>query len=209
MSGSDQELEVKLCLTDLPALKARLESLGARLIQPRTHENNLRFDTPGGDLTRSFQVLRLRQDSAVRITYKGPSDYIEGVRSRREIEFLVGDFEAARALFEALGYQVSVIYEKYRAAYVLEGVEITLDELPYGDFIEIEGPDAKSIHAVAQELVVDWGARIPESYTVLFERLRGVLGFSFRDLTFKNFEDLEVTPETLGVQPADLGIQST
>lgn len=209
MSGSDQELEVKLYLTDLPALKARLESLGARLIQPRTHENNLRFDTPGGDLTRSFRALRLRQDSAVRITYKGPSDYIDGVRSRREIEFVVGDFEAARALFEGLGYQVSVIYEKYRAAYELEGVEITLDELPYGDFIEIEGPDAESIRAVAQRLVVDWGARIPKSYTVLFERLRGVLGFSFRDLTFKNFEDLEVTPETLGVQPADLGIQST
>jgi adenylate cyclase class IV len=59
MSKSDQELEVKFYLSDLPALRARLEAAGAQLFKPRVHEINLRFDTPSGDLTRGYRVLRL------------------------------------------------------------------------------------------------------------------------------------------------------
>jgi adenylate cyclase class 2 len=203
VTSSGQELEIKLYLSDLPAFRARLEALGAQQVQPRTHETNLRFDTPAGDLTRTFQVLRLRRDTAARVTYKGPGSVVGGVRARREIEITVGDFEAARSLFEALGYQVSVIYEKQRATYALDSVLVTLDELPYGNFAEIEGPDAGSIRDAAQKLGVDWEARVTESYTALFERLRGVLGFSFRDLTFENFAGLEILPAKLGVRPAD------
>src|SRR3990172_1232689 len=134
------ELEIKLYLNDLPAFRQRLEALGAKLVQLRVHEVNLRFDTPEGSLTRSLQVLRLRQDTAARLTYKGPGEDTGGVRARRELEFTVSDFEAARALLEALGYQVSLMYEKYRTTYDLDGVYVTLDEMPYGDFAEIEGP---------------------------------------------------------------------
>jgi adenylate cyclase class 2 len=203
MSSKEQELEIKLYLADLPALRNSLERLGARLAQPRVQETNLRFDTPGGELTRTFQVLRLRQDTAARLTYKGPGHDIGGVRARREIEFTVGDFAAAQALLEALGYQVSLVYEKYRTTYELDGALVTLDEMPYGHFAEIEGPEAAGIRAVAKKLGLDWEARIFESYTNLFAGLREALGLSFRDLTFENFAGLEVRPQDLGVRPAD------
>ena len=122
MSGNGQELEVKFYLDDLPSLEDRLKQLGARLVQKRVYESNLRFDTPDGDLTRSYQVLRLRQDTEARLTYKGPALNQGGVRARREIEFTVSDFKEARALLEALGYIISMIYEKYRATYELDGV---------------------------------------------------------------------------------------
>jgi len=177
--------------------------LGACLYQTRTLETNLRFDTPDKELRRNFQVLRLRQDKVARLTYKGPAEEIGGVRSRREIEFTVSDFEAARALLEALGYRVSLIYEKYRTVYELDGVLVSLDEMPYGDFGELEGPDAESIRAVAQKLGVNWERRIPESYTDLFERLRASQGFTFRDLIFENFKSSHLTAADLNVQPAD------
>jgi adenylate cyclase class 2 len=199
----EQELEIKLYLHNLAAFQGWVETLGARLVQARVHEINLRFDTPGGVLGRTFQVLRLRQDTATRLTYKGPGETLGGVRVRREIEFTVGDFEAARALLEALGYQVSVMYEKYRTTYELDGVQVTLDEMPYGNFAELEGPDPASIHAAAEKLGVDWEARVVESYTFLFERLREKLGLTFRDLSFENFAGMEVTSESLGVRPAD------
>jgi len=202
-TDSGQELEVKFYLSNLGAFRERVETLGGNLVQPRLHEVNLRFDTPDGDLSRTFQVLRLRQDTAARLTYKGPGATTGGVRARREIEFTVGDFEAARSFLEALGYQVRLMYEKYRTTYELEGVQVTQDEMPYGNFAELEGPDPESIQSVARQLGVDWEARILESYTFLFERLRESLGFSFRDLSFENFAGLEVTPTALGVQPAD------
>jgi adenylate cyclase class 2 len=198
-----QELEVKLYLNDLPAFRSRLESLGAQLDQPRLHEVNLRFDTPQGDLSRKLQVLRLRQDKIAYFTFKGPGEDSGGVYARRELEVTVDDFEAARAFLEALGYQVMLMYEKYRADYRLDGVMITLDEMPYGNFTELEGPDAASIQAVAAKLGVDWEARILDSYTSLFEGLRERLELTFRDLSFENFAGVAVTPQALGVRPAD------
>lgn len=199
----DQELEVKLYVQDLGAVEGRLLELGAELIQPRTHEFNLRFDTHDGDLSQGFRVLRLRQDTAARLTYKGPARTQDGVRVRQEIEFTVGDFRAARAFLEALGFQVSMIYEKYRTIYEFEGVHITLDELPYGNFVEIEGPSVERIRAVNQRLDLDWQAGISESYAILFERLRNEMGLEFRDLIFDNFSRLELTAKDLNVKPAD------
>jgi adenylate cyclase class 2 len=197
MSKSDQELEVKFYLSDLPALRARLEATGAQLVQPRVHETNLRFDTPSGDLTRGYRVLRLRQDSKARLTYKGPGKLVDGVRSRQELEFTVSDFGTAHHFLEALGYEVSVMYEKYRATYTLDGVLVTLDEMPYGNFAEIEGPDGASIRKTAEVLGLDWERRILDSYIMLFDRLRERFGLAFRDLSFENFKSLTVTEDML------------
>jgi len=198
-SSSDKELEVKFYLPNLLSLQARLEALDAQLVHPRVYEANLRFDTPSGELTRSYRVLRLRQDTVARLTYKGPGVEQDGVRSRQELEFTISDFATARRFLEALGYVVSVMYEKYRATYTLGCVEVTLDEMPYGSFLEIEGPDGASIRRAAEELGLDWQARILESYLVLFDRLRERLGFTFHDLSFANFEGVQVTQEDLGV----------
>ena len=200
---NDQEIEIKLYLSDLPAFRSRVEEQGAILIEARLHEVNLRYDTPDGELTRTAQVLRLRQDKAAHLTYKGKGDTGGEVYIRREIEFTVGDFQAARAFLEALGYVINLMYEKYRITYKLDGVLVTLDEMPFGNFSELEGPDAESIRRVAEKLGVNWEARIADSYTALFTRLKNVLSLTFRDLSFENFNGITVSPQALGVQPAD------
>ena len=199
----NQELEVKFFVKNLKAIENRMIDFEARLIQPRTHEINLRFDTPDGNLTGSSQVLRLRQDTLARVTYKGPGYELDGVRVRKEIEFTVSDFRAARQLFQVLGYQVSMIYEKFRTVYFHDDVHVTLDELPYGNFIEIEGENAANIHALNKLLGLDWETRIPVSYTELFFKLRVQHGLEFRDLIFENFSDINVSPEDLGVKASD------
>ncbi|UCH60340.1 MAG: class IV adenylate cyclase [Anaerolineales bacterium] len=203
MTDSGHELEVKFLLSNLPALQARLQDLGAHLVHERVYEINLRFDTPDEALRRSSQVLRLRQDHEVRITYKGPSQSKAGVLMRREIEFTVGDYQAALDLLDALGYQVLVMYEKYRTTYAWSGVHILLDELPYGDFVEVEGSQPDMIRLVSNRLKLDWGCRILDSYTQIFDKLRHIQGFTFRDLSFANFSDLVVDLGALGINPAD------
>ena len=203
MSGSGSELEVKFYLDHPERLQSRLEGLEARLSQPRTHEINLRFDTPTLELLRSGRLLRLRQDTQTHITYKGPGRVEGGARLRQELEFIASDFDMAKALIEALGYEVMMMYEKQRATYALGEVLVALDEMPYGNFAEIEGPDGESIQQAAARLGLNWEYRILESYTVLFEQARQVLGFAFRDLSFDNFANLVVPAAALGVHPAD------
>jgi len=68
-----QETEVKFFVRDLKRIEMRLQELEAHLIQPRVHEVNLRFDNEQGDLRKTFKVLRLRQDTEAKFTFKGPS----------------------------------------------------------------------------------------------------------------------------------------
>jgi adenylate cyclase class 2 len=202
MNTTGQELEVKFYIPDLPRFEKRLADLEAALEQPRVHEVNLRFDTPAEDLSRTYKVLRLRQDTQVRVTYKGPGIEQDGVQQRQELEFSVSDFATAQAVFEALGYQVVVMYEKYRTTYSWNGLEVVLDEMPYGNFVEIEGPDGESIQKAAKKLGLDWEKRILGSYVFLFEQLRQAKGWTFRDLSFANFAGKAFSEEDLGVQRA-------
>ncbi len=147
-------------------------------------------------------MLRLRKDSRARLTYKD-SDQIEaGALSRRELEFTVSDFDEAKDMLEALGYELVFIYEKYRTTYKLGGVEVMLDEMPYGPFVEIEGEGAL-LQNTAEELGLKWDASIHDTYSGLFDHLREHKKLTFGDLTFANFEGLRITPDDLGVTPAD------
>jgi adenylate cyclase class 2 len=203
MTIDEQELEVKFYLTNQRNLINKLRAVGASMMQSRTHEYNLRFDTPDQQLKRSGQVLRLRQDARATVTYKGPGQVQDEVSARQEIEFQVSDFAAARRFLEALGYEVALIYEKYRTVYQLDGADVTVDEMPYGTFSEVEGPNGERIRAVAEKLGLRWEARAVESYMMLFARVKTVHGLTFRDLTFSNFNGIKISAEDLGVAPAD------
>jgi adenylate cyclase, class 2 len=199
----NQEIEVKFYLKNLSQFEKNLQGLGAELIQPRTHEQNLRFDTPDMELTNTFQVLRLRQDEYARFTYKRRKTGGNGsVSSRQEIEFEVSSFENARLFLEALGYQVYVTYEKYRRTYHLAGLEIMLDETPLGDFIEIEGPDAASIETLVTALHLNWQARSLEGYIMLLDKVKAAHS-EIKNMAFTEFANLEITPAELGLTPAD------
>jgi adenylate cyclase class 2 len=199
---NEQETEAKFYINNLSKIKARLQELYAPLIQTRVHEKNLRFDTSDQSLRKNGCVLRLRQDDAARITYKGPGKTSEGVISRTEIELAVGDFEKAKLFLESLGYKLMVFYEKYRTTYELDNTHIMLDELPYGNFMEIEGRDNASIRIMAGKLHIKWEP-VATSYLGLFERVCGARKLDPSQLTFAAFGKSMSSPEELGVIAAD------
>jgi adenylate cyclase, class 2 len=203
MTANGIETEAKFLVHNLKNIEMRLISLGALLVQPRIYEKNLRFDTPDKSLRRNFQVLRLRQDEKAIITFKGPGSSEDGIRQREELEVVVSDFDMARAIFEGLGYQVILLYEKYRATYKLGENLVMLDEMPYGLFVEIEGKGSLDIFGLAEKLGLDKAKSACESYQSLFERARSNLDLPFTDLSFSNFEKVKVAPEDMGLDYGD------
>jgi len=202
MAEANREIEVKFYVRDLATIESCLLSFDAHVTAPRTYEINLRFDTPNGDFKREGRVLRLRRDDAIRLTYKDGTEKKDGVLLRREIEFAVGDFDSAQKFIEALGYKIVLIYEKYRTTYEVNGTHIMLDEMPYGNFVEIEG-ELDSLKPIAGKLGLNWDAAVSASYAALFENVCKRCGFTFRDLSFENFKGLEIKPDDLGAQIAD------
>jgi adenylate cyclase class 2 len=156
-------------------------------------ERNVRFDTPDNDLLKKGELLRLRQDTAVRITFKG--EVAEALTSeakvREELEVRVNEFDTTAQIFERLGFAPVQVYEKYRETFVLDEIEIVLDEMPYGDFVELEGEEV-AIKTAATDLGLAWDKRVNNNYLGLMADLKQFHQLDFNDLTFANFEGRDV-----------------
>ena len=198
MSDNHLEIEVKFLVDDLAAVRARLLALDARLEKPRVYERNIRFDNPWDGLQMQGKLLRLRQDVSARLTYKGePQTTVDSeARVREELEVEVQDFQTTQALLERIGFEPKQVYEKYRETFVFGRVEVVLDEMPFGDFVELEGDDM-SIQATADALGLDWNLRILANYLAIMASLRERFDLDFEDVTFENFARTEVSAKDL------------
>jgi adenylate cyclase class 2 len=168
----NQEIEIKLRVPDVTALRRRLICLRARKISRRTYETNTLYDTPKMYLRRRGRLIRIRIErpsssvgkkrtsemgEAV-LTYKGPSHLPRSAvknqghskdrgrfKIKDETETRVSQAEQMARILRALGLHPVFRYEKFRTTYVLPGVRglnVELDETPIGIYLELEGPPA-------------------------------------------------------------------
>lgn len=197
-----QETELKLHTPDLARVRSSLAETSAALKKPRVYERSLRYENAAKTLGDSGIVLRLRQTSADDqqglLTYKEGARIENGISQRFEAEAAVDDFEMMAMILGRLGYQVALIYEKYRTTYTLDEAEIMLDEMPFGSFSEIEA-DADVIESLVMRLGLENQPRMAASYTEIFANVKARLNLDFRDLTFDNFAGVAVPGWALGV----------
>jgi adenylate cyclase, class 2 len=133
------ETEKKYRLTNdqRERVRQRLVEVGAERKKNEFEENTI---YTGPSLDAGNRVLRLRRvGNSAMLTYKhrlpGPSS----IKHQREEETAVSNPDAVQAILEAIGFSASLVYEKRRETWVLDGTEIVIDELPFGLFMEIEG----------------------------------------------------------------------
>lgn len=141
------EIEKKYRLTEAQRERVlqKLSDVGARF-EGEDFEENILFR--GGILSLKECVLRLRKtDSKTVLTYKESLASDSDIKRRIEHETAVTDGAAMQAILESLGYKQSLVYEKRRQTWVFETVEIVVDELPFGLFLEIEGAEAEILAA--------------------------------------------------------------
>jgi adenylate cyclase class 2 len=121
----------------LVELTRKLEDLGATFTVETFEENYLHR---GGVLDGKMSFLRLRKTNHVHtLTYKEKIITDNGFKHQIEYETIVSDVEATEHIIEKLGYELSIVYEKHRKTWRLGKVEVVLDELPFGYYMEIEG----------------------------------------------------------------------
>ena len=89
-----------------------------------------------------------------------------------------------------------MIYEKYRTVYELNGVLVTLDEMPFGDFVELEGEE-DDIRETAGVLGLNWNHRILDNYLTIMDQLKNEHHLPFNDLTFDNFSQGDILASSI------------
>jgi adenylate cyclase class 2 len=184
------EIEAKMSVPDLEPVRARLRELNAEATG-RTLETNTFFDTEDRSLLAADEGLRLRRNLNAEtnadehiVTYKGPRQHGQ-LKSRDEIEVTVGSSEDATQLLERLGFVRMLSFEKRRESWKLGGCKVELDELPYlGTFVEVEGPDDRSVLAVREQLGLADRPMVRSSYIALLMGYLQERGQNRRVVTF-------------------------
>jgi adenylate cyclase class 2 len=192
-----EEIEIKLRVPDVAAVRRQLKHLQAREIAPRTHESNTLYDTPRHDLKRRGRLIRIRierpassfgetrpdENAAAVLTYKGPPRLSRNTQKpgrhskirghfkiKDEAEVLASPADRLPRILRGIGLQPVFRYEKFRTTYALRGVrglKIELDETPIGIYLELEGPVA-GIHRAARLLGYRREDYLKDSYGSLY-----------------------------------------
>ena len=147
------EIEKKYRLTKRQRVEVlrRLPQIGAKR-KGEEFEVNTLYASETLDLGRS--ILRLRRIGKRGIlTYKERLPTRSDIKQQRENETRVDNPDALELILAALGFTPALVYEKRRETWRLGKVEIVMDELPFGLFMEIEGTEP-GIREVESKLAI-------------------------------------------------------
>lgn len=184
------EIEVKFFIAEPDALRQKLTGMGA-VCRSAGFEKNLILDTVEGRLRTRGQLLRLRQDAGVSLTFKAPTAPDDQYKVYAETNIELRDAAAMQHVLAQLGYHPVRTYEKWRETYILDEACLCIDRMPFGVFLEIEAPGGR-IRTLADRLGLPWRQRILQNYLGLFALLKQHLALPFDDITFANFAEVTV-----------------
>ena len=173
MTNIETERKYRLGPKRLDEIVSKLNDLGAEF-QKEVFEVN--YQHRGGEMDERGATLRVRKigDFSV-LTYKEKVKNEGGVKQKIEFETSVSDVDAAENIIERLGYKLTAVYEKRRKYWNLDDVEVVLDELPFGLFMEIEGT-LESIDRAEKKLGLNEIEREPRGYprlTIKYGKMNG------------------------------------
>jgi adenylate cyclase class 2 len=164
------EIEKKYRLTkkQRESIGKRLRSLGAAPGEVEFEENTI---YRGGRLDLGGCALRLRRvNGRALLTFKESLPSKSSIKHHREEETEVADANTLGAILRSLEFRPGLVYEKRRTRWHVGKAEVTLDELPFGLFMEIEGSE-QEISRVEKQLEADTLPAVMETYPALTAQL--------------------------------------
>lgn len=180
--GIEIEKKFQLAPEQKQFLEGRLSEVGEPS-HGTEFEENILFG--GGNLDHKTRVLRIRRVRGIAIlTYKELLDSSSGIKRRREEETRVEDPEAMIHILATGGYKPAIVYEKLRRTWKVTGTQVTIDQLPFGFFLEIEGDENDILHVEAM-LSLSGTEADPLSYSELVLKY-GVKNGEIIEARFKN-----------------------
>ena len=136
-------------------IRQRLERVGAEQIYPEFMQKRIVFSMPKKPkLDDKWVRLRQEQD---RITLSIKQVSGNKIEDQKESSFGVDDWDEAKQFVLELGCTEKSYQENKRELWILDNVEITIDEWPFLEpFVEVEGKSEKAVKQVSEKLSFDY-----------------------------------------------------
>ena len=166
MSKIENEIKIRLEYPESTILQLR--EAGA-IFEGVALERTTRVDTEDKTLERKGIFLRVRDGFSNTITMKEKVGEDTTIKKRFETEFEIEDIDKMINIFKRIGLTYLCIMEKYRMRWLYQNTIITIDELPFGIYMEIEGEE-QQILQIKKSLMLDDQPSIIETYWKLNEQ---------------------------------------
>lgn len=164
-----KEVEIKFKLKDFREVRRKLETLKAKKAG-KVFVEDFYFDDQKDSLWKNRQMLRIRKWNKKNILTFKYAQTKKRFRRSKEIELEIGNPEKMRKIFEKFGLQVVLKYKKEMEIWQYKNTKITLDKMPLGNFLEVEG---KGIEKVVRDLGLDMKNATTKTYGELWVEGRG------------------------------------
>lgn len=165
-----KEIEVKFFVDDLDVVRKKLKKLGAKF-EWRGSEHDVFLDTASLALKKRGDILRIRVSERNLLTYKRNVTTHGKFKIADEHQLDISDAKELQTIFEHLGFKPRLEYKKNREYWEYDRACITLDQLPFGCFVEIE-VSQKKIKSIAAKIGLDFDKSTTKGYRRLVEEYR-------------------------------------
>ena len=177
------EIEAKFLDVSIDGIRAQLQQLGAELKVPMRHMRRALIEEAHHAAENSFIRIRDEGDK-ITLTFKRrlEGDEAATITSTQELETTVGDFDTTVKIFAEAGWNYITYQESRRETWMLDDVEIVIDEWPWiQPYIEIEADTEQKVEQTAEKLGLLWTDAVFGSVDVIYSRdypdmkVRGVI----------------------------------
>ena len=149
------EYEATFINIDKDEMRKKLKSAGASLIKPEFMQKRMVFNLPSGHEIKSG-FLRVR-DEADKITMSLKIMNGKKIEDQKELCLEINNFDDGVELLKMIGCDRKAYQETKRELWILNGVEVTIDEWPFLEpFIEVEGDSEEAVKKVSESLSFDY-----------------------------------------------------
>ncbi|MBI4120510.1 MAG: CYTH domain-containing protein [Parcubacteria group bacterium] len=137
-------------------VRGRLKKARAQLVRPEYLQKRMPFHLPKEK--RSKDVWLRVRDEGDKVTLSLKVVDGDKIENQKEICITVDNFDETIRLLELIGCEKKSYQETKRELWILDDVEITIDEWPFLEpFVEVEGKSEKEVKNVSEKIGFDYG----------------------------------------------------
>ena len=161
------EYEATFANVDKDDIRQRLKDAGATLMKPENIMTRSNFELPSGHEIKGGWLRVRNENDKITMSLK----VVDGdkIEDQKEICLKINDFNEGVKFLESIGCELKAYQESKRELWLLDDVEITIDEWPYLEpYVEVEGKSEEAVKSVSAKLNFDYSKALFCAVDILY-----------------------------------------